>query len=105
MNTDQYGALGKTKETQLLNIVALLETLLVQENFSDADKLRLLKNTLTKEIISATSVGTKARNLSLNLAQKLEQEIKTLDDMAIFCIAMKYVVAPINRARTHSGGR
>lgn len=80
MNTDQYGALGKTKETQLLNIVALLETLLTQENFSDADKLHLLKNTLTKEIISATSAGTKARSLSLNLAQKLEREIKTLDD-------------------------
>ena len=51
MNTDQYGAPGKTKELQLMN-----------------------------------------------LAQKLEQEIKTVDDVLVFCIAMKYVVAPINRA-------
>ena len=98
MNTDQYGAPGKTKELQLLNLVAVLETLTVQQNFSDNDKLQLLKNTLTSEIIATTNAGTKARSLALNLAQKLEQEIKNVDDVLVFCIAMKYVVAPINRA-------
>ena len=98
MNTDQYGAPGKTKELQLMNLVAVLETLTVQQNFSDNDKLQLLKNTLTSEIIATTNAGTKARSLALNLAQKLEQEIKNVDDVLVFCIAMKYVVAPINRA-------
>ena len=98
MNTDQYGALGKNKEPQLLNLVAVLETLIAQKNFSAADKLSLLKNTLATEISAMTNAGTKAHNLSLNLIRQLEREIQTVDDVIVFCIAVKYVVAPINRA-------
>lgn len=98
MNTDQYGALGKNKEPQLLNLVAVLENFLAQENFADDDKLRLLKNTLAAEIISMTGAGTKARGLALNLTRRLEREIQTIDDAAVFCVAVKYVVAPINHA-------
>ena len=98
LNTDQFGALGKAKEIQLLNTVTLLEKLLAQDNFSAEDKLILLKNTLANEIKSMTAAGTKTYNLSLNLINQLEQDIKTVDDVIIFCVTMKYVVAPINRA-------
>lgn len=98
LNTDQFGALGKSKEIQLLNTVSLLENLLAQDNFSDADKLILLKNTLSNEIKSMLTVGTKTYNLSLNLINQLEQDINSVDDVIIFCVAMKNVVAPINRA-------
>ena len=98
LNTDQFGAFGKSKENQLLELVAVLENLSAQENFSDEDKFLLLKNTLLTEIKNLAQPDTKRYFLTLNLAQQFDREIKTVDDVIIFCIAMKYVVAPINRA-------
>ena len=100
MNTDQFGALGKAKERQLLELVAVLENLSTQENFSSDDKFRLLKNTLLAEVGNMASRGTKAHRLALNLVQQLDKDITTAEDVLIFCAAMKYVVAPINRAIT-----
>ena len=97
LNTDQYGAMGKSKEQQFLNLVAMLEVLSAQKNFSETEKLALLKNTLSTEIKSMTNPKTKSYTLSLNLIEQLEQDLKTIDDVIIFCVAMKYVVAPINR--------
>lgn len=42
--------------------------------------------------------GTKSAGLVLNFVDTLDKEMKTLDDIVIFCITMKYVVAPINQA-------
>ena len=98
MNTDQYGALGKQKESQLLELVALLENLAVQENFSDAEKFLLLKKTLLAEISNMFQQGTKAHFLALNLVQRLDRDINAVADVIIFCAAVKYIVAPINRA-------
>ena len=66
MNTDQFGALGKSKERSLLELVA--------------------------------RPGTKAHLLALNLVRQLAADIKTVDEAIAFCIAVKYVVAPTNRA-------
>ena len=98
LNTDQYGAMGKLKEQQFLNLVSMLEILTAQNNFSENEKLTLLKNTLATEIKSMTNPKTKSYSLALNLIDRLERDLKTIDDVIIFCIAMKYVVAPINRA-------
>ena len=98
LNTDQFGALGRQKETQLLKTVSILETLLSQENFSANEKIRLFKNTLSNEVKNMTKEGTKNYNLSLNLLNQLDNDIKTVDDAFIFCISMKYFVAPMNRA-------
>lgn len=98
MNTDQYGALGKSKEVQLLNMVSLLENLISQTGMSDDEKLIVLKNTLTNELSKMVASGTKSYGLVKNLIVTLDEEIKSLDDIIIFCITMKYVVAPINHA-------
>lgn len=98
MNTDQYGALGKSKETQLLNTVSLLENLMIQEGLSDDEKLSVLKNTLLTELNEMVKENTKMYTLANNLVNTLNEEIKNLDDIVIFCITMKYVVAPINHA-------
>ena len=100
MNTDQFGALGKSKERQLLELVTVLENLAAQENLSPKEKFLLLKNTLLTEIKNLTRHGTKTYILALNLIQQLDRDIKTLADAIIFCIAVKYVVAPLNRAMT-----
>lgn len=73
---------------------------MTQENFSDDEKLKLFKNTLSNEVKNFSKVGTKNYFLSLNLLDRLDEDIKILDDAFIFCIAMKYFVAPINHAMT-----
>lgn len=58
----------------------------------------MCKNSLFDEISSMVRPDTKAANLCANLIDTLQKEIVTLDDIIIFCITMKYIVAPINRA-------
>ena len=77
-----------------------MENLAVQENFSAEEKFLLIKNTLLTEIKNLTRHGTKTYILALNLVQQLDRDIKTLADAIIFCTAVKYVVAPLNRAMT-----
>ncbi len=98
MNTDQYGALGKCKETQLLNTVSLLENLLVQDVMDNDEKLKVLKNALSNELIKMVKTGSKMCQLTKNLVTTLNQDINSIDDIVVFCITMKYVVAPINHA-------
>ena len=98
LNTDKFGAFGKIKERQLLELVTVLENLTTQENFSGEEKFLLLKNTLLSGIKNLSRPDTKTYVLTLNLAQQLETEITTVDDVIIFCATMKYIVAPINRA-------
>ncbi len=98
LSTDQYGALGKLKETHFLNTVSVLEGLLVQEGMTDDEKLLVCKNTLSSEISSMVKEGNKNAILAKNLIDTLNREICKLEDVVIFCITMKYVVAPINRA-------
>ena len=79
LNTDQFGALGKQKETQLLETILILENLLSQENFSEAERLQLFKNTLSNEIKKFCKVGTKNYNLSLNLISRLDEDIMDVE--------------------------
>lgn len=84
MNTDQFGALGKSKERQLIELVAVLENLFSQEDFSAEEKFLLMKNTLLTEIQNMTRRGTKSNNLSVNLVQQLDKDIKTAEDTIFF---------------------
>jgi len=78
LNTDQFGALGKGKEKEFLNLVTILETLLTQENFSADEKIKLFKKTLSNEIKNFCKEGTKNYFLSLNLLDRLDEDIKTV---------------------------
>ncbi len=98
LNTDQYGALGKSKETQMLHAINSIENLMIQNSFTDKEKLSICKGILANEIKSMNTAKTKTAVLASNLIDKLNEEINTLDDLVVFCITMKYVVAPINHA-------
>ena len=98
LNTDQYGALGKSKETQLLKTVTVLETIIAQAGMTDNEKLLVCKNTLFTEIKGMIKSGSKSAGLALNLIYTLDKELEMLEDIVVFCITMKYVVAPINQA-------
>lgn len=98
LNTDQYGALGHSKEKQLLDVVSILENLMVQPGMTDEERLSVCKTTLSSEIEGMVRPGTKTAGLALNFIDTLDKEIKTLEDIVIFCITMKYVVSPINQS-------
>lgn len=98
LNTDQYGAMGKTKEMQLLNTVTLIEAFLIRTDITDEEKLSVCKDTLYREILGMTKKNTKATMLASNLADTLSSEIQNIEDVVIFCITMKYIVTPINHA-------
>lgn len=98
LNTDQYGALGKTKETKLLKVVSILENLIIQGEMTEKEKVLVCKSTLSREIREMVKEGTKYARLANNFIENLDAEINTLDDVIIFCITVKYIVAPMNRA-------
>ena len=98
LNTDQYGALGKTKESQLLEVISVLENIMTQTGMTQNEKLIVCKNTLSSEIKGMVKQGTKNAGLALNLIDIFDKELKTLEDIIVLCITMKYVVAPINHA-------
>lgn len=95
---DEYGGLGSIKEKQLLKTVAMLETMLVQTGLSDEEKLSVLKNTLFSDLLSLSRKDTKKHLQAQNLVKTLDAQIRRVQDVAIFCIAMKYIVCPMNHA-------
>ena len=52
LNTDQYGSLGKNREKQLITLTTALEDiLLIDSRISESDKLKVLKDTLFRELL------------------------------------------------------
>ncbi|MGN1409038.1 MAG: hypothetical protein ACI4XJ_02555 [Eubacteriales bacterium] len=98
LNTDQYGALGRSREGQLLSIVALLESLASQESITENEKLLILKNTLFQELKGLSNKSIKLETQINNLIEVLDKDINKSDDVVIFCITVKYIVIPINHA-------
>ena len=81
-----------------MELVSVLENLAAQENFSADEKFLLLKTALLNGIKNLVRFNTKTYLLALNLVQQLDKNIKSVEDVIIFCITVKYIVAPINRA-------
>ena len=98
LNTDQYGALGKLKEDALLQLVGQIDAMLQQDGLSDVEKVIVCKSKLQKELGLLAKPNTKTALFAKNLSDVLDQEITSVEDVAVFCITMKYIVAPTNRA-------
>lgn len=62
---------------------------------TEEEKFLVCKNTLANEIKGMVGQGTKNAGLALNLIDALNKELRTLEDVIIFCITMKYVVAEL----------
>ena len=98
VNSDQYGSIGNFKEEQMLNIVNMLETILIQP-FPDDEKMVVLKSTFETEVLNLyRSRESKSFYCAENFVDTIINEWQTLEDVSIFCITMKYVVYPINHA-------
>lgn len=97
LNTDQYGAIGK-KEDFISALVGKLESILDCNALSNDEKLAVCHDTLLKEIRRSARPGTKAAFATEDFAVALDNEIKSLDDIIVFVITVRYIVLPANAA-------
>lgn len=97
LNTDQYGAVGK-KEKALIALVGQLEVILKCEALSNDEKLAVCRETISKEILSSARPETKAAFAAEAFVAALDNEIRSLNDIIVFVVTVRYVVMPTNEA-------
>lgn len=98
VNNDKYGALGTKKESKLLATVALVEALMVNDSLNDEQRFRVAKHQLLSDVEEMYKAGSKGADLVRGFRYEIEDAIKTLDDLAIFCFTVRHVVVAINHA-------
>jgi len=98
LSGDKYGGVGRGKERQLVALANQLETVISQRTISDGEKLIICKTMLIKTITGLYKPTAKGYSLSLQLANDIENELDTTDDIVVFIVAVKYMVAPMNAA-------
>jgi len=98
LSGDKYGGVGKSKERQLVDLANQLEVIIAQQSLSKMEKNKICRDTLTKRISDLYKPTAKSYSLSLNLANDLETEIQTIDDIVVFIVTVKYLIVPMNAA-------
>ncbi len=99
IDSDSYSSIGRTKETKMLQLVTILDNIRIQKDIEDGDKLATIKTLLEENILKLyKKKNSKVYYGAENFISLMNEELKTLDDVAIFCITMRYIVAPINQA-------
>ena len=98
LNGDKYGGVGTKKERQLLELVVRLETILAQDSLSPQEKIDICKTALAKALSELFSPTTKGHLPSLLLAEDVNAEFKSIEDIVVFIVSVKYIVAPMNAA-------
>ncbi len=97
LNTDQYGAVGK-KEEFISKVIKKIESIIGCNELTNDEKLAICRDTLLKEIKNSARPGTKSAFATEELAVALDNEIKSLDDIIVFIITVRYIVLPTNTA-------
>ncbi len=97
LNTDQYGAIGK-KEELMKTIVSQIETILSNDILSDNDKIKICIDIILTCVSKSVKKGSKTEKLYTDFVFDLAEMIKTVDDIFVFIITVKYIVLPANYA-------
>lgn len=99
IDTDKYGGIGKKKEKELIKIAEYIENLLRSKTLAERDKVLAAKAYLFDKIKAfSAKKETKTSLLYGNFISKMEEELKSSDDLIVLCITIKYVISPINQA-------
>ena len=98
LNGDKYAAVGSKKERQMLELATKLEAILAQKSLSDEEKVRICKRTIKKVLSELYRPTVKGYPLALNLADDINTEFNSVDDIVVFILSMRYIVAPMNFA-------
>lgn len=97
LNTDQYGAIGK-KESFMTALLGKLEAFLECDALTIDEKFAVCHDTLLKEIRQSARQGTNAALAAEAFALALDSEIKSIDDIIVFVVTVRYIVLPANAA-------
>jgi hypothetical protein len=98
LSGDQYGGVGKSKEQQLLDLTSRLELIIAQPALHESEKIAVCKNTLTEVFTGLFKPTAKGFLLVQDLANRVASEFRSLDDVVVFVVSMKLMVAPMNTA-------
>lgn len=98
LNSDQYGAIGKNKESELLELSTRIESIVVSNTLPEKDRVitgKALISTTLDNFISRTKGKSSAQIAALK--QKLDESILSIMDLAVFYITVKHVTTPANK--------
>ncbi|MCL2774354.1 MAG: hypothetical protein FWD71_13530 [Oscillospiraceae bacterium] len=98
LNGDKYGGVGKSKEKQLLGLSSQIEIVLSRDILTESEKITICKDMISKTLTSLFTPNAKGYVLSDLLATDINDEIISVDDVVVFIVAVKYMVAPMNAA-------
>ena len=98
LSGDKYGGVGKIKEKQLLELSSQLEIVLGRNVLTVNEKLVVCKEMILKTITSLFKQTAKGYALAELLASDISDSIASADDIVVFIVSVKYIVAPMNAA-------
>ena len=98
LSGDKYGGVGKSKEKQLLELSTQLEIVLGRDVLTASEKITVCKDMITKSLTGLFKPSAKGFLLSELLATDINSDITSVDDVVVFIVAIKYMVAPMNAA-------
>lgn len=98
IDTDKYGGIGKKKEKELIKIADSIETIIATDSLSVENRITTAKSYCFEQIKAFSSEQTKTASLYLKFIKKMQEELKTIDDLIVFCMTIKYVISPINQS-------
>jgi len=98
LSGDKYGAVGKAKERQMLELSANLEIILTQNTLTSEEKIVVCKNALNKCLSGLFSPTVKSYPLALTLADDINAELTSISDIVVFIVSVKHIVIPMNAA-------
>ncbi len=98
LNGDKYGSVGRKKERQLLELVVRLEAILAQKALVKQEKLSICKNALLKAFAELFIPSASDYLPALLLAEDIASEFNSVEDIVVFIVSVKYIVAPMNAA-------
>lgn len=98
IDTDKYGGIGKYKEKELVEIAEYIENILKTPTLANEDKVLMATSYCFEQIKSFSAQKSKRSLLYENFISKMREELKTTDDLIVFCMTIKYVISPINQS-------
>lgn len=97
LNTDQYGALGRTKEKSLLQLVSRLESVIYDTKVNPDDKLISGLSLIEITFQQFKNNNSPRLNEQIDaLFAELKNSISCTEDLTVFCITVKHVTTPAN---------
>jgi len=98
LSGDKYGAVGTKKARQMYEMANKLEAIATHSPLTDNEKVAVCKEAISKTISGLFKDTTQSYPLALKLAEDLETEITTVDDIFVLIVCILYIVTPMNDA-------